>query len=92
MNPKDVLSAILDMLPREPRSYDTNDDPGFWTNEEEILCPSEAECEIIAAFIEDVFAEYPERPIIQTGYYDPYEDANNGEIDDYTGFYYIRFE
>ena len=92
MKPKDVIPAIVDMLPREPRSYNVEDDPGFWSNGEEILCPTHIECDIIATFLSDVFAEYPERPIIQTGYYDPAEDARNGETDKYSGFHYIRFE
>ena len=29
---------------------------------------------------------------VQTGHYDPEEDVRNSEVDEYTGFYYIRFE
>lgn len=92
MKPRDIIAALVDMLPLEPRSYDTSDDPGFWTDGEQILCPSMAECGIVAEFLSDVIEGYPEMPTIQTGYYDPYEDAQNGETDDYTGFYYIQFE
>ena len=92
MKPKDFVDLLLSMLPREPRSYDIANDPGFWTDGEQILCPSEAECEIVATFLQDVFSEYPEMPLIQTGWYDPFEDANNRETDDYSGFCYIQFE
>ena len=92
MKPKDLVDLLLSMLPREPRSYDTADNPGFWTDGEQILCPSEAECEIVATFLQDVFSEYPEMPLIRTGWYDPFEDSANGEQDDYTGFNYIQFE
>lgn len=92
MKPKDFVDLLLSMLPREPRSYDTSDDPGFWTDGEQILCPSETDCEIVATFLRDVFSEYPEMPLIQTGWYDPFEDAFNKETDDYSGFNYIQFE
>ena len=29
---------------------------------------------------------------ISTGYYDPKEDVRNGEVDERTGFYYVKFE
>lgn len=86
-----VLDAILDMLPREPRSYDTSDDPGFWTDGSEILCPSKTECEIVAEFLRDVLREIDDVDV-HTGWYDPDEDARSGEQDDHTGFYYISFD
>lgn len=88
---KEVIDKIIDMLPGEPRSYNTSDDPGFWTDGEEILCPSEIECEIIAEFLKDILSEYGNMTVL-TGWYDPFEDAANGEQDEKTGFNYIRFE
>ena len=79
---------ILEMLPHQPRSFDTSEDTGYWTNGSEILCSSELEREIIADFLEDVFSEWGGYKM-KTGYYDPFEDARNGEQDDNTGFYYI---
>ena len=87
----ELFQAIIDKLAREPRNYDTSDDPGFWTNGSQILCPSETEAEIIAEFLIDVFSEH-ENTSILTGYYDPFEDAENGEQDDCTGFYYVDIE
>lgn len=85
-----LLGAILSALPLEPRSYDPDDDPGFWTDGEDIFCPSETECEIIASFLEDIFSEILNVEI-ETGFYDPPDDAVSGERDRYAGFHYIRF-
>lgn len=89
---KDLIETILKMLPREPRSYDTADDPGFWTDGNMILCPSESECEIVVEFLKDVLSGWEGTVEIVTGYFDPYEDVRNGETDNYTGFYYIDFQ
>lgn len=86
-----MFKRILSMLPDQPRSFDTSDDPGYWTNGAEILCPTETECEIVADFLEDLFKGYGEIKI-HTGYYDPDEDRRSGEMDDNTGFYYIDFD
>lgn len=85
------LKDLLWALPKEPRSDLVDDDPGFWTDWEEILCPSEAECEALANFLEDVLCGLSSITV-QTGYYDPAEDARNGEVDEHTGFCYVKFE
>lgn len=86
----ELLKSILNALPPEPRNCSPDDDPGFWTDGEEILCPSETECEIVADFLEDLFRE-KSNVVIKTGYYDPNEDSADGLTDDHTGFYYISF-
>lgn len=86
-----LWKQILFMLPNEPRSFDTSDDPGFWTNGVEMLCPSETEMNIVYEFLNDIFSEFGNYTLI-TGWYDPFEDANNNEQDDCTGFNYIRLE
>lgn len=86
-----LLGAILSALPPEPRSYDLDDGPGFWTDGESIFCPSETECEIIASFLEDIFSEISNVEI-ETGFYDPPDDAVSGERDRFAGFHYISFE
>lgn len=88
----EMFSKILEMLPDQPRSFDTADDPGFWSNGYEILCPSETDCEIVASFLEDVFREWDVSVSVHTGYYDPDEDARSGEQDDNTGFWYIDID
>ena len=64
----------------------------FWKSGDDILCRTEAECNAIADFIEDVFrgAGFPIR--VATGYYDPAQDERNGEVDEKTGFYYVCIE
>lgn len=91
----DLWNAIISMLPDQPRSDDVSDnisdDPGFWTNGEEILCPSEATMEMVYEFLNDIFREFGNYTLI-TGWYDPEEDARNGEQDDCTSFNYVRLE
>ena len=86
---KNAWETILFMLAREPRSYDTADDPGYWTNGDEILCSCEAEANMVAEFLTDTFSEWGKLDLV-TGYYDPFEVAQNNEQDDNTGFWYIR--
>lgn len=87
----EIWKSIIAKLPRQPRSYNTKENPGFWTNGEEILCPSEMEMQIVCSFLEDIFGTEENYNLI-TGWYDPFEDAESGEIDDCTGFNYIRLE
>ena len=79
------------MFPTQPRSFDTSNNHGFWTNGEKILCPSEAEMEMVYEFLNDIFREFGNYTLI-TGWYDPEEDRENGEQDDCTGFNYVRLE
>lgn len=84
------LKDLLWALPKEPRGS-PDDDPGFWTDGSEILCPSEIGSEILATFLEDVFRELSSIAT-HTGHYDPKEDIRNDEVDERTGFYYVEFE
>lgn len=86
----ELLDMLLERLPARPRSFDTADDPGFWSDGEMILCPSEAQCQFVANFLQDLF--HDTTVVVTTGYFDPFEDHNNRECDDYTGFYYIGFD
>lgn len=85
-----TLDAIMKCLPHQPRCYDTSDNPGYWSSGEMILCSCETESSIIADFLEDMLKETSDLDV-NTGYFDPDEDARSGEQDDYTGFYYIDF-
>lgn len=87
----EVLNRIIDMLSPIPRDYDIDNDPGFWTDGQEILCPSEMEAEIVAEFLRDVLSEFGNIDV-NTGYYDPIKAAINGEQDNRTGFWYINFD
>ena len=53
----------------------------------EILCKKEYQAEGIADFLEDMGFED-----VRTGYYDPVEDERNGEVDRYTGLYYVDWD
>ena len=86
----ELLNSLLESLPKQPRSFDTSNNPGFWSDGEMILCPSETDCNTVADFLQDILRD--STIVVQTGYYDPVEDLNNCECDDYTGFYYISFE
>ena len=55
--------------------------------ETELLCKTETQAEGIADFLEDLGFED-----IRTGYYDPKEDARNGETDEYSGLYYVNWD
>ena len=87
---KAFLKLLFEMLPHQPRSA-LNDDPGFWTNGDTVLCPSSLEAEIVADFIDDVLSEFGSAQCT-TGYYDPKEDKKSGTGDEVSGFYYVDFE
>ena len=74
-----LLESIKQLMPQEPRSYDINDDPGFWQKEDKILCPSNIECEVIAEFFRDMLTEFDCMEVF-TG-----QDAE-------TGFFFIKFK
>ena len=86
----DLWNGIISMLPAQPRNFDTSDDPRFWTNGDEILCPSEAEMEMVYEFLNDIFSEFGKYTLI-TGWYDPFDEQGE-EPDDCIGFNYVRLE
>ena len=53
----------------------------------EILCDTEARANGVADFLEALGFSY-----VRTGYYDPDEDERNGEIDEYTGWWYVDWD
>ena len=87
----EVLNKILDMLPPEPRDYNIDNDPGFWTDGKEILCPSEIGAEIVAEFLIDILSEFGDIDV-NTGYYNLAEAAQNGGECNHAGFWYISFD
>ncbi len=54
--------------------------------ETELLCKTETQAEGIADFLEDLGFED-----IRTGYYNPKEDEQNEETDEYSGLYYVNW-
>ena len=57
---------------------------GYWTNGQDILCPTEDAADKLADFLEDLGFD-----VVNTGYFDPEEDARNGETDECTGYWYV---
>ena len=53
---------------------------------DELLCRTETQAEGIADLFEDLGF-----PDVVTGYYDPKEDKQNYEVDEYTGWYYVNW-
>lgn len=88
MNKCEIINQILEALPKQPTNEDPSLAKGYWSNGSEILCSHEIDSEIIADFLDSIVGE----KVSHTGYYDPYEDAASGEIDDNTGFYYVDFD
>ena len=60
---------------------------GIRLNGTEFLCKTETQAEGIADFLEDLGFEN-----VKTGYYDPKEDKQNGETDEYSGMYYVYWD
>ena len=73
-----LWTAMTSPLPHEPTAGRK-----FWTNGEEILGADETEINIIADLLDCMGYD------AITGYYDPEEDAKNGDTDEYTGNYYV---
>lgn len=84
-----LLDMLLERLPKSPVIRAVSGKPGCWSDGGMILCPTEASCENIADFLQDILRDTIE---VHAGYYDPDEDRRNQECDDHTGFYYISFE
>lgn len=75
---KYVLCQICKLLPH-------TSDYRIWSDGDEILCETEQLAEDIADFFDALYRE----PTVNTGYYDPEEDAREGKSFDTTGFYYV---
>lgn len=74
----EAISKILDALPKEP-----TEGTKYWTNGDVILCKTDDAANTIADFLESLGLDPT------TGYYDPVEDAESGEADALTGYYYV---
>lgn len=85
----DIFKAITDMLPMIYDREVTNEfkETHFLTDPDgtEILSSEENEVEAIANLFDQLYGE----GTCNTGYYDPVEDERNGEVDAYTGLYYV---
>jgi len=87
-----VFDCFLSKLPLNPPEIEIDGvskvREEVWTDGTEILCADEATAERIANMLEAISGE----PEAHTGYYDPFEDAECGNVDNHTGFYYVDFD
>ena len=84
-----MLTEIALLLPciYDPEVDDDFKETHFLTNADrtEVLSTSESEIEALANLFDQLYGE----GTVNTGYYDPIEDERNGEVDAYTGLYYV---
>lgn len=87
-----LIKEIASLLPNIYDSEVTDEfkETHFLTNADgtEILSTEEGEVEALANFFDQLYGE----GTVNTGYYDPEEDKRNGEVDAYTGLYYVTIE
>jgi len=94
MNSNSIKNLLVDFATRDFRSIFDH----FWADKipedaeivdvgDELLCNSEGLAGTIADILEHEFGiDY-----VNTGYYDPEEDERNGEVDEYTGWWYVTY-
>jgi hypothetical protein len=63
-----------------------------WSSGYEILCKTEDGADALADMFECLYKAQDEEILINTGYYDPEEDARNGELDSFTGWWYVNID
>ena len=85
-----MFKRIASMLPKvtDPDKYYLENKEDFFFGSDdgtEILSTEESEVDAIA----NLFDQLYEMGTTNTGYYDPEEDERNGEVNEYTGFYYV---
>ena len=71
------------------RDYSEGD---IWTNGDEILVKTESAADAIADMFETMYKSQGEEILVNIGYYDPVEDEKNGEVDRYTGWWYVNIQ
>lgn len=62
----------------------------IWSSGDEILCKTEEVADALADMFECLYRVQGEEILVNTGYYDPVEDERNGEVDRYTGWWYVN--
>lgn len=69
-----------------------HDDPegDVWSSGDEILCKTEEVADAFADMFECLYGAQGEDILINTGYYNPADDERNGEVDRYTGWWYVN--
>jgi len=86
-----VFNCFLSALPLNPPEVEIDGESKVreevWTDGTEILCAHEDVAEKIANILDAITGCQESH----TGYYDPFEDARDGSVDDHTGFCYVDF-
>lgn len=59
----------------------------IWACEDEIICETEQQADTIADLLEALGYDY-----VNTGYYDPEEDAKEGRTYETTGYWYVSID
>ena len=77
------FDEIADRLEEEPKHGH------IWSTGDEILCRTEEVADALADMLECLYGSQGESILINTGYYDPVEDEENGESDIYSGWWYV---
>lgn len=77
----------FDEICKRLRDYSEGD---IWSAGDEILCKTESAADAIADLIESLYRSDDEEVMVNTGYYDPEEDERNGEVDRFTGWWYVN--
>lgn len=80
------FDVIAECLP------DYSDEDVWCNNGDEIMCRSCDAANAIANMIESLYRSQGEEIVVKTGYYDPEEDARNGETDRCTGWWYVDID
>lgn len=87
--PWNVIQSVIDVLPNVLKDDIDWTEIEIATNGDVFLLRYGADCERFAdALDEHVFGSKE----CHTGYYDPFEDAQGGETDELTGWYYIDWD
>lgn len=78
----------LELITERLRDYSEGD---IWSPcGDEILCKTESAANALADMFECLYKAQGEEILVNTGYYDPEEDERNGEVDRYTGWWYVN--
>lgn len=87
-----VFERFLSVLPLNPPEIEIDGvskvREEVWTDGTEIMCAYESTAEFIANILEAISGEKE----AHTGYYDPFDDARDGCVDNHTGFYYVDYD
>jgi len=82
-SPGEAFRRLCEQLPGNPRN--PND---LWSDGSQLLSPNEELINQIADLFEGTYCGL----CMVTGYYDPEEDARNGDTDEFTGSYYLDID